>query len=77
MVKTIRGVLVEKTLRKTAYTFYPTHRCREEGSFDLEKSDIIKKTFRGRVKCPGEDRLRDYWEIEVSDEVSPDDTEEE
>ena len=77
MSKTIYGVLIEKPLRKTAYTFHPTHRCRDEGSFDLEKSDIIKITLLDRVKCPGEDRLRDYWEIEVSDETAPDPTEEE
>jgi hypothetical protein len=69
---TYYGVLKLKPLRKTAYTFYPTDRCRKKGSFDLEKSDIVSRRVLDRVPCPGESRLRDYEEIEVRADFVPD-----
>lgn len=62
---TYYGVLKLKPLRKTAYTFYPSDRCRKKGSFDLEKSDIVSRRVLDRTICPGEHQWRDYEEIVV------------
>ena len=68
---TYYGVLIEKPLRKTAYTFYPSDRCRKRGSFELEKSDIVSRHVLERTVCPGENFERDYEEIVVRADFMP------
>jgi len=74
---TYYGVLKLKPMRKTAYTFYPSDRCRKKGSFDLEKSDIVSRRVLDRTICPGEQQWRDYEEIVVREGFEPDILEEE